>query len=154
MFQHRSLSAGRVYIFKKDNLWTFNLLYWKIYSPKNRVLLKSASTIILPTWGISYFWKRQFIQERALLHSTILHSTLHSTLLSFLIGLLVFCVSCHLTAIIPEKSIFVSFCFDRFNKFYFVCFLFIIIVLRKGQSKGQNWVNLIQYTCNIIKIAR
>ena len=67
-------------------------------------------------------------QERALLHSTILHSTLHSTLLSFLIGLLVFCVTCHLTAIIPEKSIFVSFCFDRFNKFYFVYFLFIIIV--------------------------
>ena len=118
------------------------MFHWKnnclIYLDRTTFCRKCECSFIENHSKVRRIFNNDTGQERAVSHSTKSHSTLYSTVLSFLIGLLVFCVSCHLTAIIPGKSIFVCFCFDRFNKFYFVCFLFIIKVLRKGQSKGQN----------------
>ena len=36
---------------------------------------------------------------------------------------------------------------------WFRQFLFLIKVLRKGQSEGPNWENLNKYTSNIVKVA-
>ena len=138
-FQSRIL--GELNVYKLTFLHAVHVFYWTI-----------SSLYVYAGLPITWNCEKNQLSRRG--RYRILPNRIHFCILPLYPSLLVFFfwVICHLTAIIPGKLIFVNFCFYRFYEFDFDSFLFIIKVLREGQSKGLNLEKIKKYTCNLIKI--